>query len=183
MKLIKVLSLVAFVGLMIAACTKEKIVTKKVLVNTAPDSLGLILAGAKGSSRSWKMTAASFTQNGGAANSISLASCVLDNIFKFTNNSTQDFIQNEGAVKCNSPDSTITEQGNWAITDDGKNLVVSGFWFDDLNAESEFLFTFTTQEAKIVSLSDTTLVVNYSFPYTSNGVTVTIAVTVIFTKV
>lgn len=174
MKLIKIGFLVALVGAIIAACTKDKIVP------TAAQNNATFLAGSSGSGKSWKMTSASFQQNGGSAQPITLASCVQDNIFKFTNSTTQDFVQNEG-TKCNSADSTITEQGNWAFTNDGKNLVVEGIWFDDLSAESQFIFTFTSvgEEMNVVKLTDSLLVIAYSFPY--KGATITL--TVSFAKV
>jgi hypothetical protein len=171
MKIFKALVLIAIVGSMIFSCTKDKIVP------TAAQTNAIVLAGAVGSSKTWKMTTASFSQNGGTAQSIPLGSCVQDNVFKFTNNTTQDFIQNEGATKCNSADSTITEQGNWAFTNDGKSLVVEGVWFDDLNAESEFVFTLTTvgEEVNVLTLTDTLLVVAYSFPYQGGTVTLTVS--------
>lgn len=175
MKLIKVLFATAFVGLIIAACTKDKIVP------TAAQNNATLLAGASGSSKTWKMTAASYSQNGGAAQPIPLGSCLSDNVYKFTNNASQDFTQTEGAIKCNSADSTVTETGNWTFTNDGKNLVVLGSWYDDLSTENEFLLPLTALgvEAAISALTDSTLVITFSF----SGNNTTTSYTVTFSKI
>jgi len=108
---------------------------------------------------------------------------VLDNEYKFTNNSTQDFIQTEGTVKCNSGDSTVMESGNWAFTNDGKNIVVEGQWFDDLSQEPAYQYIFTAlgEEANVSQLTATTFVVSYSFTSSTSGAKYIVTAT--FTKV
>jgi len=170
-----VIMVLTFIALAIA-CSKE----------SAPPSVtqtnGITLAGASGSSKSWKLTSASYTVNGGAAQSITLAPCVLDNEYKFTNNSAQDFIQMEGNLKCNSGDSTVMESGNWAFTNDGKNIVVEGQWFDDLSQETvyQYIFTALGEEANVTQLTATSFVISYSFTNSSGAKYI---VTSSFTKI
>ena len=174
MKAIQVLALSSIVFLLVFSCSKD---TAKPVAETN----GINLAGASGSSKSWMLTSVSYTKNGGGANSLALDPCVLDNVYKFTNNSTQDFIQTEGALKCNSADSTVTESGNWALTNDGKNLVVEGVWFDDLSQETVYQYIFTAfGEATVTQITATTFVISYSFTNSTGDIYV---VTSTFTKV
>ncbi len=174
MRTFQVLLLMGVLGLMILACSKDKTVTP------VADANGAFLAGAKGSSKTWKITSVTYTINAGSPNSLTLDPCVLDNLYTFTNNSMQDFTQTEGSVKCISSDSTVVESGNWAFTNDGKNIVVEGQWYDDLNQETVFQYIFTAfGEANVTQLTATTFVISYSFT-NSNGKYI---VTTTFTKV
>ena len=168
-----VIIVLTFIAL-VFACSKEK------ASPSAAQTSGINLAGASGSSKNWKLTSVTYTLNGGLAQSLMLDPCVLDNLYKFTNNPTQDFIQTEGTVKCQPGDSTVTESGNWAFTNDGKNIVVEGQWYDDLTQETVFQYFFTALgEANVTQLTDTTFVISYSFT-NSNGKYI---VTSTFTKV
>jgi hypothetical protein len=174
MKKIPGLVIVATFVALALGCSKES------ASPSAAQTNGANLAGTQGLSKSWKLTSVSYTLNGGLAKSLTLDPCVLDNVYKFTNNSSQDFIQTEGSTKCNSADSTVTESGNWALTNDGKNLVVEGQWFDNLSQETVYQYIFTAfGEANVTQLTATTFVISYSFT-NSNGKYI---VTATFTKV
>jgi hypothetical protein len=168
MKIISASAIVLMFVALVLACSKESAAPSPAQTN------GINLAGASGSSKSWKLTSLTYTLNGGVANTVTLDPCVLDNIYQFTNNPTQDFIQTEGAIKCNSADSTVTESGNWALTNDGKNLVVEGQWFDDLSKETVYQYIFTAfGEASVTQITATTFVISYSFTNSSGKYNVT----------
>src|SRR5579872_4161570 len=135
MKNFKALLVVAVSIVIAISCTKDKI--EKVQIMPVTDSLATFLAGASGASKNWKLVSATGSVDGGVPQPITVAACVADNIITFSNNATQAFTQNEGSgtnpVKCNSADSVVVETGNWAFTNNGKNLVVEGEWFDDLS--------------------------------------------------
>jgi len=130
MRILKGLILVAVASFVISSCTKDKIVP------TVAETSGVTLAGAKGSSKSWKLSSASSSQSGGTEQAVALNTCLLDNVYKFSNNSTQDFQHTEGTIKCTSSDPNIVEDGSWAFTVDGKNLL-----FDGTPYSSQNLFT------------------------------------------
>ncbi len=119
MKKIQAGLLMFVVILLIASCTKTETTPP-----SGAETNAILLAGAKGASKSWTLSSATGSLNGGSAGALQLASCFQDNVYKFTNNSTQDYIDNEGATKCTSTDSTVVESGGWSFTDDGKNLVI-----------------------------------------------------------
>src|SRR5260221_1805642 len=175
MKIFQSIAGIIVIVALIFSCSKE---------STSPSQTnGVNLTGASGSNKSWMLTAVTYTVNGGLAQSLTLSACVLDNVYKFSNNPTQDFVQTDGAVKCQTADSTVTESGNWAFTNDGKNLVVEGEWFDDLSQETDFQYLFTAlgEPSTVVQLTATALTVSYSFTSSSSGNKY--VVTAIFAKV
>src|SRR5258706_627016 len=151
MKTLQTCLLGAVVILLIESCSKE---------NAKPsvaETNGVTLAGAKGSSKSWLLSSGTASLNSGSYQNLSLDACFLDNIFKFTNNSTQDYESTEGSTKCNSTDSTLVEKGSWALTNDGKSLLIDGTPYSQEN-----LFTSLGESVTIVELTDTSLKVSFA---------------------
>src|SRR5258706_1740545 len=151
MRTFQSLLLIGVLGLMILACSKDKTVTP------IADTNGACLEGAKGSSKSWKISSATGSQNGGAEQTLALDACFLDNLFKFTNNSTQDYENTEGLSKCVNTDSTLVEKGTWAFTSDGKTLLIDGASYSQQN-----LFTGIGVSVSVISLTDTNMKLSFS---------------------
>lgn len=165
------------------SCSKEKIVTKNIT-----DPLGILLAGDKSSSKSWKITALTQKVNGGTPSTVTVANgdiptCEGDNIFKFSNNSNQDYIQTEGSTVCDSnrPDPTTIEKGSWAFTNDGKGLIVDTWVYPTSaqfqDANEPFLGYFILSEGEpltVVTLTDTSLVLSYQYTYNSSNYELTL---------
>jgi hypothetical protein len=142
--------IVTFVVALIVSCTKDKVVP------SAAETVGITLAGAKGSSKSWKITSLKYSKNGGAIQGGTLLACQMDDIFKFSNNDDQDFEHNEGATKCTSTDSTIAENGSWALTSNAKRVD-----FDLQMYSSEYLLT-GLGPGTVVSLTDTDMELSFT---------------------
>jgi hypothetical protein len=139
----------------------------------------LLLAGAKGQSKSWKLTAYNYTGNDGTLDIFNdpdfgydLA-CTRDDIFKFTNNANQDYESNEGATKCGSSDPQLIEKGTWFfsndavwinITPDQVNSRLYGL-FSKLFYDEEFL-DLGVAPGKITELSENILKIEFTY---SNG--------------
>ncbi len=138
------------------------------------DANGVNLAGAKGSSKSWKLVNATGSLNGGATQPVTLDACFLDNLYTFSNNSAQVYQATEGATKCNPSDSTIVEEGSWAFTADAKSLLIDGNYY---NSDGS-LFTTLGQAVKIVQLTST----NLSLSFTVTNSQGTIVYTLNFAK-
>src|SRR5579872_5231711 len=83
--------------LFIVSCSK-----KDTTPPTGAETNATLLAGAKGGSKSWKITSLTQTVNGGTAQTITPSSgipaCEADNVFVFSNNSTQSYQTTEGAT-------------------------------------------------------------------------------------
>jgi len=109
--------------LLIASCTKSS-------VAPVSETNGTFLAGAKGSSKKWSLTSATVNVSGAVPQAITgIPTCESDNIFQFIYNSTQDYVQTEGATMCNSTDPSTLESGSWGFTDDGKSLLIDATLF------------------------------------------------------
>lgn len=141
---------VAFLVTFIVACTKDKVTP------SAADNAGITLAGPKGSTKSWKLTSLKYSKNGGTIQGGTLLACQMDDIFKFSNNDGQDFEHNEGATKCTSTDSTIAENGSWALTSNAKRID-----FGLVTYSSEYLLT-DLGPGTVVSLSDTDMELSFT---------------------
>lgn len=188
----KILVIAALVGwVIISSCTKDKIVEKivKVNVDPIPDSLGIILAGAKGSSKTWSLTSATVNVNGGVPQAITdIPACESDNIFQFSNNSTQDYQQTEGATLCASTDPTTIEKGSWAFTGDGKSLLIDGYYYPasaQFQAEQDLQLFILVQGVplSVVQMSTSSFAVSYSYTDTSGSTPVTYKFNIGFTKI
>lgn len=109
--------------LVICSCTKSPL-------TTVSEWEGTLLAGPRGASKNWMLTAVTVSVNGAAAYLVSgIPICESDNVFTFSNNSAQDYVQTEGASFCASTDPTTLEKGSWGITDDGKNLLIAASYY------------------------------------------------------
>ncbi|MBI1769068.1 MAG: lipocalin family protein [Bacteroidetes bacterium] len=159
MRAFRLILLVGVCGLMILACSKDKTVTP------VADTNGAFLAGAKGASKSWKISAATGSQNGGQEQSLSLDDCFKDNVFKFSNNSAQDYENTEGSTKCVNSDSILVEKGTWAFTSDGKTLLIDGTSYSQQN-----VFTGIGKPVSVLQLSDATMKISFSFTGSSGTI-------------
>src|SRR5258706_7134778 len=150
------LSLLPIVGFLIIAdsCSKEQIASAAV-------TNGAYLAGAKGLSRSWRLSSATGSYNGGAVQPINYYECYLDNILTFTNNDAQGYENLEGATKCDFNDPQQVEAGNWALTADGKTLLVKAS-----SISGENFFSFVNAPITVTELNNFSLKLSYSV---SNG--------------
>jgi hypothetical protein len=115
MKKIQVSLLAAAVVALLFSCSKES-------TPSAAETNSVLLAGAKGGTKSWKIDSLLFSKNGAAKQLAGLYGCQLDDVYKFSNNDHQDFEHNEGLSKCASTDSTLVENVSWALTSNGKNI-------------------------------------------------------------
>lgn len=122
MKLIGASILSCVMALLVLSCSKES------AKPSAAESNAVLLAGAKGSSKSWTISQFTQAKNGAAAQDVTsgLDTEFIDNVYVFTNNATQDYECDEGASKYNSSDPNVIEKGSWAFTDDGKTLLLDG---------------------------------------------------------
>src|SRR5438132_766454 len=112
--------------LIVFACVVMEACSKKETPPTAAETNGTTLAGASGASKTWTVTKFGKAVNGGASQDFTsqFDACFLNNTFTFTNNPTQDYENDEGESKCDQTDSALIEKGNWAFTEDGKNLLI-----------------------------------------------------------
>jgi len=159
--------------LVIASCSKEK------ASPSLADSNGVLLAGAKGASKSWKLASISESVNGGTAQTVTpstgIPACEADNIFQFSNNATQSYSDTEGATSCTAGDPATIESGSWAFTADGKNLVIDGNVFVTAaqfqSSAEPFLGYFILAEGQPLSVSQlTATALSVSYVYVDNSV-------------
>lgn len=84
----------------------------------------VFLSGEKGKSKSWKRTGTTYQTPPGEPGPLVINDCTGDNIFTFSNDDLQSFIQNEGLTKCNDANPDVVESGTWAFTADGKRMII-----------------------------------------------------------
>jgi Lipocalin-like domain len=120
----------------------------------------VLLAGAKGSSKSWKVTEINYQEGTTAVQDFDFDPCFLDNIYTFKNNDAQDYEATEGGTKCDSADPTVVESGVWTFTTDGKMIIVLP---DNLTYSYNILFAFLTYPATVVELTETSLKIRMNF--------------------
>ena len=188
-------TLIVVSALLIVSCTK-----KETTPPSAAEVNAGLLAGTKGSSKKWKLTSISESINGGAAQTVTATSgipaCESDNVFQFSNNSAQSYIQTEGATACNvgGTDPSTIESGSWAFTDDGKSLLIDAITFptstqfqNESPSDGYFLYYFILAIGKpltVTQLTSSSLKVTYSGTYVDNSnVTNTYVDTLVFSNV
>jgi hypothetical protein len=148
----------------------------------------VLLAGAKGQSKSWKLTAYNYTETGGSLDIFNdpdfgyTATCTRDDIYKFTNNANQDYESNEGATKCGNTDPQLIEKGTWFFSNDAVWINISP---DQVNSKLYGLFSklFYDEDfldlgvapGKITELTENTLKIE--FTYSNGSETVKMAIT------
>ena len=158
---------IALFALIAFSCKKDDVTP------VGAQSNGILLAGNKGSSKTWQLTAFTGAVGGGTPQNLSVDACVLDNNFVFSNNDLQRFEHSEGSTKCDAADSTIVEDGSWAFTLDGKKLLVDGTGYS-----GQYLFTSIGRPVDIITLTDVSMKVGFSIAF--NGTTYNYTMT--FTK-
>ncbi len=163
---------------------------------SAGEANGALLAGAKGSSKSWNLTSISESVDGGAAQTVTSTSgipaCESDNVFIFSHTTTQSYQQTEGAATCTNGDPSTIESGSWAFSEDGKSLFIeatvypTSTQFQNEDASGYFLYYFILSIGKpltVTQITATGLTVTYPGTYTdSNNATHNYVDTLIFTS-
>lgn len=109
-----------------------------------------LLAGAKGASKTWKLTSTTVTYEGDT-DTFEFSPCFLDNLYKFSNNATQDYELSEGPSKCATEDPAIIESGTWSFTADGGILVVLTY---DFTGSDAVLFAYFAHPATVTELTE-----------------------------
>jgi hypothetical protein len=120
---------------------------------------GKLLAGEKGSSKSWKLTKLVYEDSDGTED-YDFEVCFLDNIYKFSNNDSQDYSAVEGTTKCNANDATTIESGTWAFTIEGKIVIILP---DLTNNGYGTFFSFLTAPADVIELTETSFKIKIDF--------------------
>lgn len=173
-------SLVCFSILAISSCSKST-------VTSVSESEGVLLAGPKGASKSWILSAVTVRVNGATAQIVSgIPTCESDNVFTFSNNSTQDYTETEGATSCATNDPAIVEKGSWGITDDGKNLLIDASYFPttaQFTTEQDLpLFILSQgQPLQLLEITATHYTIGYSYQDKSITPAPTYSFTITFT--
>src|SRR5581483_8568338 len=89
--------------------------SKKDTPPSAGETNGVLLAGAKGSSKSWSLTSISEKVDAGATQTVTstngIPACENDNVFNFSHSTAQSYQQSEGASTCTSGDVATIESG------------------------------------------------------------------------
>ena len=128
-----------------------------------------LLAGDAGSSKSWKLVTITEKEGSGSDKTLTLGGCASDNIYKFSNNATQDYEEAEGATKCAVTDATVVEKGTWAFTLDGTMLVIS----NTVLTSSQTAFPFSSYfsyPGEVTELSESILKIKMT--HTEDGTTI-----------
>jgi hypothetical protein len=174
--------LIVFIALVIvASCTKKE---------TTPPSAGqtnaVLLAGAKNATKSWSLVSITEIDNGGSPMTVTATSgipaCESDNVFQFSNNAGQTYVQTEGATLCvavdPTGDPTTIESGSWAFTDDGNSLFIettvypTETQFTNENASGYFLYYFILsvgQPLTVTQITSTSMTLTYSGSFTDSS--------------
>src|SRR5882672_7607054 len=77
---------------------------------------GVLLAGEKGKSKSWRIKDGTSQVGTDAAQPFAVDPCLMDNIYTFTHDDAQSYQATEGAIKCDPADPDVIESGTWAFT-------------------------------------------------------------------
>ena len=121
---------------------------------------GKLLAGEPGQSKSWKLSNATGNINSGTNQVLTFDACFLDNIYQFTNNSSQTYQCTEGASKCTSTDPDIVESGNWAFALDGSMVIILS---NEATPNGLFSYYSLPFPAKVIELMDKSLKLRITF--------------------
>lgn len=144
MKLIKLFPLIVYIGMVTLSSCKEDDPEPQYEIKAR------LLAGEKGSSKSWSLTSATVTYDGDTE-SFNFEACFLDNIYKFMRNATQDYEAREGLTKCETEDPAIVESGTWSFTADGTILIVLA---NDIEGSDAVLFSYFLHPATVTELTE-----------------------------
>ena len=127
----------------------------------------VLLAGAAGTSKSWKLVTITEKEGTGAEQTLTLGGCASDNIYKFSNNASQDYEESEGATKCDPSDASIVEKGTWAFTLDGTILVLATTAGASITNAFSFR-SFFPYPSEVIELSES--IMKIKMTYTFDGV-------------
>lgn len=181
-KLFRLMTALPFVVLL--SCSKSSTTPP-----SAAETNAVLLAGTKGGSKSWNLTSATVSLNGGIAQAITnIPACESDNVFTFSNNATQEYNEDEGTTQCASTDPKTIEKGSWAFTDDGKTLLIDATYYPtstQISNEQDLpLFILTQGEPLTVSaITAASFTLSYFYTDSSSTPSTTYSFTIIFTKV
>lgn len=129
---------------------------------------GKLLAGEKDASKNWRLIGITFTSASDPASSLTLGGCFADNLYTFSNNSSQDYQAAEGASKCSTDSPDIIEKGNWAFTLDG--LIVNIAVDETISAQGLFSTEVLFEGDADGNLTDAYII---GYPYPASVVTLT----------
>ncbi len=118
------------------------------------ETQAVLLAGEKGSSKTWKLVSGSQQVNAASEVQITFDPCQLDDLFKFTNNDAQDYEMRGGTIKCDDTDPDLLEEGTWAFTLDGSMVVILS---NRTAISGLFNFYALPFPAEVLALSDTSM--------------------------
>jgi len=151
---------------------------------SAAETNAVLLAGAKGGNKSWSLTSATVSVNGGVAQAITnIPACESDNVFVFSNNTTQDYVENEGATQCATTDPATIEKGSWAFTDNGKSLLIDATYYPQsaqFQSESDLVLFILAQGEPLTVSAITASSFTLSYSYTDTSTSTTYAFTITF---
>jgi len=129
---------------------------------------GKLLAGEKDASKGWRLIGLTFATSSSPAQSQTLIGCFADNIYTFSNNSSQDYQASEGASKCGTDSPDVIEKGNWAFTLDG--LIVNIVVDETISAQGLFSTEVLFEGDADGNLTDAYII---GYPYPASVVSLT----------
>lgn len=115
---------------------------------------GALLAGSKGSTKSWKLTGATVKFNSQPTVTQDMDECQLDDIFTFSNNAEQTYQLRGGALKCGQYDDDLLEDGTWAFTLDGVMVIILS---NKLSISGLFNYNNLPFPCKVIALTESAL--------------------------
>jgi Lipocalin-like domain len=127
---------------------------------TGAEKQGALLAGQKGKSKTWTLARGTVQETGEAVQSFNFNTCFKDNVYTFSNDPAQSYVNNEGASKCESNDPSEIEKGTWAITLDGKIVIVA---VSSISNTDQSLFGLFASSMNVVSLTADEMEGEYKF--------------------
>lgn len=130
---------------------------------------GVLLAGEKGGSKTWKLTGGTAQLNSGSPQTLALDPCQLDDTFKFSNNDAQAYEMRGGTSKCDAADPDLLESGTWAFTIDGKVVLVLSNRFSPSG-----LFGSIAVPAEVIDLTDSAMKLKMTLIDGSDALTYTL---------
>jgi hypothetical protein len=163
------------VGAFLCACKKEDPKPSVIAIDTN------LLAGESGGSKTWLLTSITTVSFTGQTGSVSLTSCITDNLYKFSNNGDQTYEVTEGGTKCIPSDPDVIESGNWALSPDGKVVMILS---NSISNQSSTVFSFEglAFPAEVLNLTDSTFQIQMNYTLTQGAVSQISTYTLSFVK-
>ena len=115
----------------------------------------LLGGGGGNGSKKWVLVSGAASSINFPSTDLDFETCFSDNVYTFQNNASQDYNVAEGSSKCSSFDTNTTEKGSWALTLDGKSIIIHA---NEVPSEQ---YTFGYVQAKIIELTDTSFKISF----------------------